>query len=134
METEKYWSDLIAKGATRFFLLARLARKPMHGYELARDIAECCNGCCAPTDAMIYPTIKEMVQNGLISCIQETVGGRVRKVCTLTDAGHEALRTAARSWQRALPGLQNAVADALTPNQGEPHDLPDPGSNPVCCD
>jgi len=134
MDTEKYWSDLIAKSASRFFLLSSLARKPMHGYELARDIAGCCNGCCKPTDAMIYPTLKELIESGLISCTKEKVGGRVRKVCALTDAGHEALRAAARSWRRVLPGLHGAVTEALDPNQGENNDLAHTGSDPECCD
>ena len=87
MQTPEYWNALIAKGASRFFLLAALAERPRHGYDLARSIALSCQDCCSPTDAMIYPALKELTQEGLIVCRREVVDGRTRKVCSLTPAG-----------------------------------------------
>ena len=107
-----YWNQLIAKSASRFFLLAQLARRPMHGYELATSIASDSNRCCTPTDAMIYPAIQEMSKAGLIACQVETHGGRKRKVCSLTPTGWEVYRTAAAAWANALPALHEAVEGA----------------------
>ena len=36
--------------------------RPMHGYDIAKSIETCCEGWCRPTDGMIYPAIKEMVE------------------------------------------------------------------------
>ncbi|MCI0796406.1 MAG: PadR family transcriptional regulator, partial [Chloroflexi bacterium] len=97
---------------SRYFLLGMLFRKPMHGYEIAKTIEDCCEGWCKPTDGMIYPTLKEMVAGGYIECESEVIDGRVRKVCHLTDKGREAYRSAARVWASVLPYLNNSVKEA----------------------
>lgn len=105
-----YWEMLINRSASRLFLLAALNEQPMHGYELARTISEACGGCCEPTDAMIYPTIHDLVEGGYLQCEIETQGGRQRKVCRLTEKGQEAFRAAAEAWGRFLPHIEEAVA------------------------
>ncbi|NNF08392.1 MAG: PadR family transcriptional regulator [Candidatus Eisenbacteria bacterium] len=110
---ETYWHNLMGKSVSRFFLLACLARKPMHGYELAKEIAIACNQCCSPSDAMIYPAIRELKLAGLITTHEEKLGGRVRKICSLTPEGHRAYQTAAKVWGAILPGLNDTVARGL---------------------
>ncbi len=108
--TEKsYWQTLASRGTGRFLVLAALNERPRHGYELARAVTEACDGCCEPTDAMIYPTIRELTDGGYITCHTETQGQRERKVCELTDRGREAFRAAAEVWNSVVPALQNAI-------------------------
>jgi len=133
MNDPKYWNDLIARSASRFFFLASLARKPMHGYELARTIASDCNHCCTPTDAMIYPAIRDMTRAGLIACEEEVHEGRTRNVCRLTDQGWAAYRAAALAWREALPSLERAVAAGLEPAQGDRHEGIESQEDPGCC-
>ncbi len=113
MDRRAYWDNLIARSASRFFLLASLARRPMHGYELARAIADACDNCCEPSDAMIYPAIRDLSEGGYVVCREEAQGGRKRKVCELTERGWEAYHAAAEAWGRVLPHLSRAVADGL---------------------
>ena len=101
-----YWEMLINRSVQRFFLLSALHERPRHGYELARAIREACAGCCDPTDAMIYPALRELVDGGYVDCRDEVVGGRTRKVCRLTDQGEEAYRAAATAWQHMLDTAQ----------------------------
>ncbi len=108
-----YWNMLVRRSLTRFYLLAALAARPMHGYELARAVSDLCQGCCDPSDAVVYPLLKELGEGGYCTCEVESQGARQRKVCELTDRGREALRAAAESWQAVLPSLQQAVAIAL---------------------
>jgi PadR family transcriptional regulator PadR len=115
VQSDSYWAMLINRGVQRFFLLSALHTRPMHGYELARSIREACAGCCDPTDAMIYPALRELVDGGYVVCHDETVAGRRRKVCRLTEKGEEAYRTAAAAWQRILGPLGKAVRTALEP-------------------
>lgn len=110
--SEEYWENLIKKSASRYFLLGMLFQKPMHGYEIAQTIEDCCEGWCKPTDGMIYPTLKELVAGGYVECTSEVVEGRQRKVCHLTDKGHEAYRSAARVWASVLPYLNESVKEA----------------------
>lgn len=113
-----YWEMLINRSACRLFLLAALSERPMHGYELARAIGEGCGGCCEPTDAMIYPTIHDLMAGGYLQCEVEAQGGRQRKVCRLTEKGREAFRAAAEAWGRFLPHIEEAVASGLKVAEG----------------
>ena len=118
MATEEYWESLIKKSVSRYFLLGMLAKRPMHGYDIAKNIETCCEGWSKPTDGMIYPTIKELMTGGFIECVEEVHGGRGRKVCHLTAKGVEAYQTAARVWASVLPYLQTSVEQALSVTAG----------------
>jgi PadR family transcriptional regulator PadR len=89
-----------------------LYERPMHGYEIAKSIEECCEGWCKPTDGMIYPTLKEIVASGYVECESQIIDGRKRKVCSLTEKGHEAYRSAAQVWASVLPYLNASVKEA----------------------
>ena len=115
-QRDTYWEMLINRSVQRFFLLAALHRRAMHGYELARAIKNACGGCCEPTDAMVYPALRDLIEGGQVECREETVSGRRRKVCRLTDAGEEAYRQAAGAWQRIMGPLHEAVETALGPS------------------
>ena len=108
-----YWRVLASRGVGRFLVLAALHERPRHGYELARAVTQACDGCCEPTDAMIYPTIRDLTQGGYIVCRTEAQGQRERKVCELTDRGRQAYRAAAEVWQSMLPGLRQGVEAGL---------------------
>ena len=71
------------------------------------------NGCCEPTEAMVYSTMKELQDNGYVESRMEEHQGRRRRVCWLTPAGEEAFQSAARVWERMLPAIQDCVAQAL---------------------
>ena len=113
-----YWEMLINRSASRFFLLAALSERPMHGYELGRAIGRACGGCCEPTDAMIYPAIRELTEGGYMVCAVQTQGARQRKVCRLTDKGQQAFRAAAEAWGRILPHIDEAIAAGLRVGAG----------------
>ncbi len=114
MENTDYWEMLIRRSATRFFMLAALNERPMHGYEIAKAMRAAGDGCCDPSDAMIYPTLRDLLEGGYIECEVETTGNRERKVCRLTERGHTAYRAAAEAWQRIMPPLAEAVKGART--------------------
>jgi DNA-binding PadR family transcriptional regulator len=119
--TEKdYWRLLASRGTGRFLVLAALAEQPRHGYDLARAVTAACDGCCEPSDAMIYPTIRELTAGGYIICNTESQGGRQRKVCELTERGRQAYRAAAEVWSSVLPGLHEAVDAGLKIKPVEP--------------
>ena len=112
MLSTEYWEYLIKKSVSRYFLLDMLSKRPMHGYDIAKSIETCCAGWSKPTDGMIYPTIKELVNGGFVECVDEVHGGRWRKVCHLTPKGRDALVVAAQAWAGVLPYLAQSVADA----------------------
>ena len=115
MKSEEYWENLVKKSLCRFLLLSQLAKGPLHGYGVNQAIKEACQGCCEPTEAMVYSTMKELQDNGYVDSRMEEHQGRRRRVCWLTPAGEEAFQSAARVWERMLPAVQDCVAQALTP-------------------
>lgn len=109
----QYWRALAGRGVGRFLVLAALHEQPRHGYELARVVTQGCDGCCEPSDAMIYPTIRDLTEGGYIVCRTESNGQRRRNVCELTDRGRAAYRAAAEVWSAVLPALHDAVDAGL---------------------
>lgn len=110
LNESEYWEMLINRSVSRFFLLTALHQRPMHGYEVAKFIKA--TGCCDPSDAMIYPALRELLEGGYLECNTESTGGRERKVCSLTEKGEEAYRAAALAWERVLPVISQAAEEA----------------------
>jgi len=113
MQTEGYWENLVKRSLCRFLLLGELAKGPVHGYGLNLAIRSACQGCCEPTEAMVYSTMKELVEGGYLECREEEHQGRRRKVCWLTPTGRASFRAAARVWEKMLPTIGDFVAQAL---------------------
>ncbi len=113
MQTEAYWENLVKRSLCRFLLLAQLAKGPVHGYGINQAMHEACQGCCEPTEAMVYSTVKELLEGGYVECREEEHQGRRRRVCWLTPSGLAAFRAAARVWEKMLPKVGETVALAL---------------------
>ena len=113
MQTEAYWENLVKRSLCRFLLLAQLAKGPVHGYGIKQAIKEACQGCCEPTEAMVYSTMKELQDGGYVDCRMEEHKGRQRRVCWLTGSGEEAFRAAARVWQRMVRTVEDCIEQAL---------------------
>lgn len=114
LQDQAYWEGLVKRSLCRFLLLSQLARGPVHGYGLNRAIQEACQGCCQPTEAMVYSTMKELIDGGYLEWRMEHQGGRKRRVCWLTPTGEESLRAAAGVWQKMLPKIEESVVQALS--------------------
>ena len=113
MQTEAYWENLVKRSLCRFLLLTQLAKGPVHGYGINQAIKEACQGCCEPTEAMVYSTMKDLQYGGYVDCRMEEHQGRQRRVCWLTDSGNEAFRAAARVWKHMLPTVEDCIDKAL---------------------
>ena len=64
-------------------LLALLAERPMHGYEIMRELAERTNGAWQPSPGSVYPALSRLREEGLIS----GEGRGEKQAFTLTDDG-----------------------------------------------
>jgi len=74
------------RGEIRTAILALLAERPMHGYQVIHEIDERSGGDWKPSAGSVYPTLQLLADEGLIEA-EETEG---RKVYSLTDAGRAA--------------------------------------------
>ncbi|WP_142064530.1 PadR family transcriptional regulator [Pseudarthrobacter sp. B4EP4b] len=73
------------KGEVRAAVLALLAERPMHGYQIIREIEERSGGSWKPSAGSVYPTLQLLADEGVIS-VEESNG---RKIYSLTEAGRE---------------------------------------------
>ncbi|MEI5582575.1 MULTISPECIES: PadR family transcriptional regulator [unclassified Agromyces] len=84
----------MGKGDVRAAVLALLAEKPMHGYQVISEISERSGGLWKPSAGSVYPTLQLLADEGLITAEEE--GGR--KTYTLTEMGRaEAAASADRA-------------------------------------
>ena len=124
----------MSRGDVRAAVLALLAERPMHGYQIISEIAERSGGAWKPSAGSVYPTLQLLADEGLITA-EESDG---RKTYSLTEAGRaEAEASADRPtpWQTssgresggmgALPkaGIELAQAAAQVGRTGTPEQV-----------
>ncbi len=107
--SREYWNGIIKMSLSKFFILRVLFTSPMHGYEIARTVAEVTNGCCAPTEGTIYPVLREFEEGGYVTAEMATVSGRERKVYTLTPRGRLAFEVAVGAWKEVTDYILQAI-------------------------
>ncbi len=121
----------MSRGDVRAAVLALLAEKPMHGYQIISEIEQRSGGSWKPSAGSVYPTLQLLADEGLISA-EESNG---RKTYSLTEAGQaeaEASADRAAPWESstaprehgmtALPkaGVELAQAAAQVGRTGTP--------------
>ena len=79
------------RGNVRAAILALLTERPMHGYEMIKEIDTRTGGVWSPSPGSVYPTLQLLEDEGLIT--SEESGGRKR--FTLTEAGQPEATAAA---------------------------------------
>jgi DNA-binding PadR family transcriptional regulator len=105
----------MGRGDVRAAVLALLAEKPMHGYQMIQEIEERSDGAWKPSPGSVYPTLQLLADEGIIAA-KESNG---RKTYSLTDEGRKAAEAADQPapWETpsAKDGLKGA---ALLPKAG----------------
>jgi DNA-binding PadR family transcriptional regulator len=129
---EKRAGTRAGKGEVRSAVLALLAERPMHGYQIIREIEERSGGSWKPSAGSVYPTLQLLADEGTISA-EESNG---RKIYSLTEAGREEVAQdhGATPWDSpgshaggfaALPkaGVELAQAAAQVGRTGSPEQV-----------
>ena len=81
---------MFGQGELRLALLALIAEKPSHGYELIKEIEEMTGGAYAPSPGAVYPTLQMLADEGQI---EEAEAEGAKKPFAATDAGRAELET-----------------------------------------
>ena len=97
-KNDEYCCDM--RGMLGFLILFLLSKKPMHGQELADEIAR--RKGERPSPGTIYPALKNLREIGFISA-DEKEGKMI--AYTLTDRGRLALRISKRRFIRTFLGI-----------------------------
>lgn len=106
------------RGNVRAAVLALLAERPMHGYEMITELETRTGGIWRPSPGSVYPTLQLLEDEGLIS--SEEIDGRKR--FALTETGRAAAEQAgAAPWEqpgdddlvRNLRDVRDAIGGAM---------------------
>ena len=91
----------LVKGNAAALILSCLAREPMHGYRIARELKETSEGYFVMGEGTLYPHLHQLEKDGLIEGYWETVtGARERRSYRITDAGRTELARRVREWEQ----------------------------------
>jgi DNA-binding PadR family transcriptional regulator len=98
---------LFDHGELRLVILALIAERPRHGYELIKAIEDRLGGAYSPSPGVVYPTLTLLEELGHVA-VAPTEGGR--KLHSVTDAGREHLSVHAAALQAAFARMDNAAS------------------------
>jgi len=109
------------KGAPRglllYYVLHSISIKPMHGYEILRDIDSKTEGAWRPGVGSVYPILKRLLGRGYVEA-DSTIQSDTRRVYRITDKGREELKKHGDmftgSWQRWF-AMRRLYFDMLDP-------------------
>lgn len=95
------------RGNVRIALLALLAERPMHGYEMITELDQRTGGVWRPSPGSVYPTLQLLTDEGLVT--GEKSGGR--RLYALTDEGRQRVEKSGRRapWEEVAEGVGPAA-------------------------
>ena len=94
------------RGDVRAAILALLAERPMHGYEMIQELEARTGGVWRPSPGSVYPTLQLLEDEGLIAGEE----GEGRRRFTLTDAGRAAWEEVTAGVAPTAWNLRDAIA------------------------
>ena len=106
------------KGLLRYYILHKIAEKPIHGYEIIQDIDSKTEGGWRPGAGSLYPILKKLVSEGLIKAEPELSGEATRRVYDITPKGVESLARAKEmfaNFQQRFGSLRRLFIELIDP-------------------
>jgi DNA-binding PadR family transcriptional regulator len=106
------------KGLLRYYILHKIAQKPVHGYEIIQDIDSKTEGAWRPGAGSLYPILKKLVSEGLIKAEPEPSAEATRRVYQVTPKGVESLAHAKEmfaNFQQRFGSLRRLFIDLIDP-------------------
>ncbi len=106
------------KGLLRYYILHKIAQKPIHGYEIIQDIDSKTEGAWRPGAGSLYPILKKLVSEGLIKADPEPSNEATRRVYQITPKGVESLARAKEmfaNFQQRFGSLRRLFIELIDP-------------------
>ncbi len=108
------YKTLVA-ASTKPLVLSILSHGKSYGYQIIKNIEQLSNGELEWTDAMLYPVLHRMENDGLIQSEWVVLeNGRKRKYYILTQLGKKERETVRRQWMNVNTALKRLWSSNLT--------------------
>jgi DNA-binding PadR family transcriptional regulator len=102
----------VLKGHLDMLLLATVAARPGHGYEILAELRRRSHGAFTLAEGTVYPALHRLEQARLLASRWTEVAGRRRRVYSLTAAGRRAMATQERELDRFVLGVRAVLRSA----------------------
>jgi PadR family transcriptional regulator, regulatory protein PadR len=90
----------VRKGSTPLLILSVLSQESLHGYAIMRELEARSQGYFTMNAALLYPTLHQMEQEGLVQARwEEGKSQHRRKVYTITPDGRQRLTQGKSEWE-----------------------------------
>lgn len=97
-----------------YTILKGLTEKPMYGYEIRKYLSKITGGRWIPSFSMIYPVLKEFLENGLVTREEVKKGDRVRYIYHITEEGRKQLDECKGEIKKYLVNIINVLGEKHT--------------------
>lgn len=87
------------KGHLDGLILAVVSREPVHGYAVIESLKARSGGELALPEGTVYPALHRLEADGLLSSRWSVVGGRRRRVYSITKRGRTQLDESRERWR-----------------------------------
>jgi PadR family transcriptional regulator PadR len=102
----------ILKGHLDLLLLATVAARPGHGYEILSELRRRSQGAFALAEGTVYPALHRLEAGRLLTSRWAEVGGRRRRIYSLTGSGRRALANQEKELDRFVIGVRAVLGTA----------------------
>lgn len=106
------------RGLLQFYALLSIARKPMRGYDLMKEIEVKTEGAWRPGPGAVYPVLQKLAKQGYIASRKRPGGGPTHVTYEITPAGLRNIanaRKAMKSSTERLSLLSSLFIDLMDP-------------------
>lgn len=99
--------QLIRRGSAKLLVLKALESRPMHGYDVAKEISSLFEGTYIPSAGVIYPTLQSLEDQGHLTEFQSGE----KRVYSITNKGRRFLKDNDGNLKEILEYVQKRKKD-----------------------
>ena len=102
-------TDLV-QGTLDLLILSTLARQPLHGWAIAKEIESRSRDVLQVQQGSLYPALHRLEDQGWLAATwRETESGRMAKFYSLTRAGRRQMEREVSGWKRLAAGISLVI-------------------------
>lgn len=100
----------LTKGNAAVLILSCLARVPMHGYRIVKELEAISEGYFSMREGTLYPHLHQLERDGMIEGYWETgAGERQRKLYRIAESGKAELARKQAEWRKFQINLNRVL-------------------------
>lgn len=102
--------NMVPPGVLKPLILRMLMERPMHGYEIMKEISTRTGGFWNPGAGSIYPAINSLEKEGYLTRVEMKQGDRSKLVYSITEKGKESMEDSEKfkkEWNEGISRLSN---------------------------